>query len=420
LLANYVSATDDVAAPPAHVHDQPPAGDEPLVLIAPFAPPSATPPEKPAVPPTPTPAERWALMKLMQGTWLGVPLDSERMQITGWTDMTYTASSDHTLNGPMGFNYRANDFLLQQNWVRFERSVVTSGTEEPSFGFRSDWILPGSDYKYTLARGIFNEQLIANNGTPQTYGIDPIQFYAEAYFPTVGRGLDLKLGRMFCQYGVESNDAPSNALSSHAYTFIYDPFTQTGVMGTLKLTDAWSVQLGAILGPDVFIDQASSPYSMGSIKWAPPTGRTSVLFSFILGSGRFNQAEDFNNPNIFDLVVTHQLDSRLTYNFESLYGYQTNVPAIGTATWFGILNYLTYTFSPRLNGTARLEFFDDVQGQRTGFRGLYTAATAGLNFHLTREIIFRPELRYDYNGESRPFENHHGLFTATGDVILRW
>jgi hypothetical protein len=31
-----------------------------------------------------------------------------------------------------------------------------------------------------------------------------------------------------------------------------------------------------------------------------------------------------------------------------------------------------------------------------------------------------PELRYDYNGESRPFENERGVFTATADVILRW
>jgi hypothetical protein len=401
----------------------PPGSDEttkePLVLTAPFATAPSTPPaEQPTA--TAAAAERWALMKLMQGTWLGMPLDGERMQVTGWTDMTYTASSDRTLNGPMGFNYRANDFLLQQNWLRFERGVVTSGTTEPSFGFRSDWILPGSDYKYTLARGIFNEQLVANNGTPQTYGIDPIQFYAEVYFPTIGRGLDVKVGRYFCQYGVEANDAPSNALSSHAYTFIYDPFTHTGAMGTLKLTDAWTVMAGAILGPDVFVDRASSPYSMGYVKWAPPTGPTSAVFSVILGSGRFNRSEDFNNPNIVDLVVTHQVNSRLTYNFESLFGYQTNVPVIGTATWFGILNYFTYTLSPRLNGTTRIEFFDDAQGQRTGFRGLYTAATAGLSFRLTRAIIFRPELRFDYNGESRPFENHHGLFTATSDVLIRW
>src|SRR5262249_10364341 len=154
--------------------------------------------------------------------------------------------------------------------------VVTSGTTEPTFGFRSDTILPGSDYRFTLARGVFGSQLTANHGLPATYGIDPIQFYGEAYFPTVGRGLDLKLGRIFCQYGVEANDAPSNALLSHAYTFIYDPFTHTGIMTTLKLTDAWSIQGGAMLGSDVFIDPADEPTGMGGLKWAPPGGRDSV------------------------------------------------------------------------------------------------------------------------------------------------
>src|SRR5262249_3921836 len=151
-----------------------------------------------------------------------------------------------------------------------ERTVVTSGTTEPTFGFRSDTILPGTDYRFTLARGIFNSQLTANDGEPNTYGIDPIQFYTEAYFPTVGRGLDIKVGRMFCQYGVESTAAVDTALASHAYTFIYDPFTHTGVMATLKLTDAWSVQAGVMLGSDIFIDPADEPTAMGSVKWAPP------------------------------------------------------------------------------------------------------------------------------------------------------
>ena len=85
-----------------------------------------------------------------------------------------------------------------------------------------------------------------------------------------------------------------------------------------------------------------------------------------------------------------------------------------------MLNYLTYSFAPRLSGTTRLEFFDDFQGQRTGFAGLYTALTAGFSFRPRKDIIFRPELRYDYNEESRPYEGKHGLFTAAADVILRW
>ncbi len=295
-----------------------------------------------------------------------------------------------------------------------------TGTTTPTFGFRSDTILPGSDYRFTLARGVFDSQFTAANGQPATYGIDPIQFYLEAYFPTIGRGMDVKFGRIFCQYGVEANDAPSNALSSHAYTFIYDPFTHTGIMTTTKVTDAWSFQAGVMLGSDIFIDSADNLTSMGGFKWAPPGSRDSVLFSFIVGNGRFAQEHNFNNPEVFDLVYTHTINSRLTYNFETLFGFETNVPGIGTANWEGVLNYLTYAVSPRVSATARLEFFNDSQGQRTGFDGLYTAFTAGLTFKPTKYVWLRPEMRYDYNDESRAFENKHGLFTATMDVLLRW
>jgi hypothetical protein len=382
-------------------------------------PPAEAPPTAPAPSPTPT-LDRWLLMKSLQGTWPGWALDSQRLQISGWTDVSFTGSSDRDSNLPLGFNHRANEFLLQQNWLRVERPVVTSGTSDPTFGFRCDTILPGADYRFTVARGLFSGQLTANHGQPNLYGIDPIQFYGEAYFPTVCQGMDVKFGRVFCQYGVEANDAPSNALFSHGYTFIYDPFTHTGLMSTIKLTDTWSVQAGLMLGSDIFIDPADELTGMGSVKWAPPNGRDSVLFSVILGSGRFNQARNFHNPEVFDLVYTHKVNSRLNYTMEGLFGFTTNVPETGTAYWFGNLHYLTYDFTPRLSGTTRLEFFDDAQGQRTGFPGLYTALTAGLAFRPRKDIIIRPELRYDYNGESRPFENRHGLFTAAVDLILRW
>jgi hypothetical protein len=396
------------------------ASPPPVEITAPLLPPVVPAPAAAAPAPAPPPPDRWLLMKELQGTLPGALLDDNRLRLSGWTEVSFTASTDAHEQLPMGFNYRANDFLLQQNWLRFERTVVTSGTAEPTFGFRSDTILPGSDYRFTLPRGIFNGQLTADDGLPARYGIDPIQFYGEAYFPTVAHGLDVKVGRFFAQYGVESNDAVSNALASHAYTMIYDPFTHTGVLTTTKLTDAVSVQAGLVLGSDVFIDPADELTFIGSVKWARPDGRDSLLLSVIAGPGRFNAGRNFNNPNIIDLVYTHQFDARLAYNYETLVGYQASVPEIGTAHWFGVLNYLTYAFTPRVSGTARLEFFDDEQGQRTGFPGLYTDVTAGVTLKLRPSVIFRPELRYDYNDQSRPFENKPGLFTATADLILRW
>jgi hypothetical protein len=377
-------------------------------------------PEAPPPPPAATSPDRWLLMKALQGTYPGWLLDSQRIQVYGWTEGSFTASSARNEQLPMGFNYRANEFLLQQNWLRIERSVVTTGTSEPTYGFRFDSILPGSDYRFTLARGVFSEQLTARHGQPSTYGIDPIQFYGEANFPTVAQGLDIKVGRFFALYGVETNDAVSNALCSHAYTFIYDPFTHTGILNTFKLTNSWTVQAGLVLGSDVFIDPADEPTFVGTVKWTRSDQRANVLASAIAGSGRFNQAKAFHNPEVLDLVYTYKVDPRLNYSFESLLGYTTHVTDLGTAWWFGVLNYLTYDLTPRLSATARLEFFDDEQGQRTRFPGLYTAFTTGLSFRHRKSIVFRPELRYDYNGESRPFEGRHGLFTATTDVIMRW
>src|SRR5579864_3551178 len=107
---------------------------------------------QPSASPSPTAPDRWFFMKLLQGTWEGSLLDGNRMQISGWSDVSYTVSSDRHSNLPLGFNYIPYDLDLQQNWLRIERTVVTTGTTEPTFGFRWDTILPGTDYRFTTAR----------------------------------------------------------------------------------------------------------------------------------------------------------------------------------------------------------------------------------------------------------------------------
>ncbi len=378
----------------------------------------ASPAEAAPAKPAPTPPDRWFLMRELQGTFPGWLLDGNRMQVLGWTETAFTASTDHREQLPMGFNYRANEFHVQQDWLRIERTVDQQATT-PTFGFRFD-TLAGIDYRFTIARGLFDSQLTDNNGGPNIYGVDPVQFYAEAYLPHVGRGTDVKFGRFFAQFGVESIDTTQNILASHSYLFIYNPFTHTGLLTTTKLTDAWSMQNGIVTGSDVFVDEASNPTYIGSIKWAPPTGRSSLLYSVVLGNGRFDKKDSFHNPQIFDMVFTHKLSERLNYSLDALYGFTDNVPAIGFANWYSLTNYLTWTLSPRLSATTRLEFFDDVQGQRTNFKGLYTAVTAGVTYKPLKALSFRPEVRYDYNDETRPFENNHGVFTAAFDVLLRW
>ena len=98
-------------------------------------------------PPTPltsapvSSADRWLFMKSLQGTYPGWSLDRQRIDVQGWTDVSFTGSSVRVSNLPMGFNFRANDFLLQQNWLRIQRPVVTTATTEPTptFSFSAIW-----------------------------------------------------------------------------------------------------------------------------------------------------------------------------------------------------------------------------------------------------------------------------------------
>jgi hypothetical protein len=358
------------------------------------------------------PPDNWLLMRSLSSSTAGNFLRHNEIEIYGWTEGAFTASTASGNQLPLGFNYRANDFLLQQNWLRVERKLQTEGST-PSFGFLADTILPGSDYRFTRARGLWDSQ-------SGTYGIDPVQFYAQAYYPNVAQGLDVKAGRFFGQFGVESIAAVDTPYVSRSYAFIYNPFTHTGVLTTLQLNDAWSVQNGIVTGSDVFFDSASEPTYIGSIEYKYPDRGSSLLLSTVFGSGRFNQVEDFSNPRVFDLVYTRPISERLTYQINTLYGYQTNVPSQGTADWYSFVNYWSYAWRENLQGNCRIEFFDDVDGNRTGFEGLYTAATLGLLYQPTKSLTLRPEVRFDHNASSSPFAGQPDLFTSALDVILRW
>jgi hypothetical protein len=127
--------------------------------------------------------DRWPLMQYLQGTYPGSLLDEARINISGWAANTFTAATQPHGTLITGFTYLPDHYLLQQSWVRIDRPVNSASTE-PDIGFRIDGILPGTDYRFTLARGLLNGQLTASNGQPNLYGFDPVQFYSDLSTPT--------------------------------------------------------------------------------------------------------------------------------------------------------------------------------------------------------------------------------------------
>ena len=74
--------------------------------------------------------------------------------------------------------------------------------------------------------------------------------------------------------------------------------------------------------------------------------------------------------------------------------------------------------------------FEDTNGIRTGFDGLYTAVTYGMTYKPMPWFYIMPEVRYDHNNGSGvstvdgttagPWDGKRDLFTAAIGFIARW
>lgn len=365
------------------------------------------------------PPSKYLLEQTLAGTRLGNILSNRGITVYGWTQMSYNVSTASGSNAPVFMIDRANEFLLNQNYLVVAKSLDTS-KKEFQWGWQTDWIVPGSDARTTLPRGLWNDQLTRNNGGPVLYPIDPYQFYAQAYLPNVGQGTTVKVGRFATHCSYELVQAVDTPFVSRAYMFQYNPFTHTGVWATTQLNDTWSVSYGAATGNDTFIDPANRFTFLGQIRWAPKDGKTSVLFNTSISDADYNAAEAFPFYNYYGLLVIHKFTDDLTYVLDSAYSHVNDVPNIGLANWYGAANYLIYAVNKKLSTTLRAEVFDDPQGFRTGSKGLYTEATWGFAWSPIRSLMIRPSVRYDFNGYSRPFEGDHSLWTGAIEAIVRW
>ncbi len=364
--------------------------------------------------------EKYLLERTIEGTRFGEILNNRGIKIYGWTQMSYSPSTASGSNAPIFMNDRANEFVLNQNYLVAEKTLDTS-KDCFQWGWRMDWILPGTDYRTTLPRGLWNGQLTRNNGGPELYGIDPFQFYTQAYLPGIGDGTTVKFGRFATHVGYELVQAADTPFVSRSYMFQYNPFTHTGVYASTALGDNWTVGYGASTGTDSFLDERVNRFTfLGALKWAPKDGDTSAALNVVLTDPSFNAAQNFQVYNFYNLVVTQKLGEKLSYVLDAGYAHMDNVPGIGYADWYGAAQYLNYAHCDNVTSTLRFELFNDSTGIRTGFEGLYTAVTYGLALKPMPGVMIRPFARYDNNNQTEVWEGNQNVFTGGLDVILRW
>jgi hypothetical protein len=93
------------------------------------------------------------------------------------------------------------------------------------------------------------------------------------------------------------------------------------------------------------------------------------------------------------------------------------------------LEYLNYRWTDLDNISFRGEFYDDMQGQRTGTKTRYTDFGIGWQHWFSPQVYVRPEFTYYHSYDAPAFNgnanagvtpNHHDAFIAAADVIWKF
>jgi len=380
----------------------------------------ATPAEAPKEEPPATPPTVYALEKALTGTSLGTLLDKRGIKINGWVELSYNAGTASDQNNPVFMTDTANGFQMNQHFLSINKSVDTS-KKEVQYGFGVDLILPGTDARTTLVRGLFDGQVTNPNHAPKLYPIDPYQIYGTVFLPNAGpQGTTVKVGRFATHLEYEVVQAPDTPFITRSLLFQYNPFTHTGFYATMPLSDNWTISNGLATGNDVFIDQAAQPTYIGQLKYAPKDGKTQVLLGTSITNPRYNERLSFNQYNVYNLQVIQKLTDKLTYVLDTAFSHEDNIPDVGSANWYGAVQYLNYQHTEKLASNFRFELFEDSKGVRTGSAGLYTGVTYGVTYKPIDSVIVRPSVLYMNNNRNAHFEGNQNLVTASLDVILRY
>jgi hypothetical protein len=390
------------------------------------------------------------LMVALGNTELGKAMNDAHVQVYGWINPGGNLSTNTVKPGgnyPVSYDYTPNTVQLDQAVVYFERLPDTVQNDHFDWGFRFSAIY-GVDYRYTTAYGLFSYQLLNHNSVN---GYDFPMEYVDLYFPVI-QGLNVRIGRFISIPDIEAQLAPNNYTYVHSLTYTFDNYTNTGILGSLALTKNWILQLGLVAGTDTMPwnigarianldpnpifpgstmpkDPGAQPSFTGGLRWTSDSGKDAV---YLVANGINSGAWGYDNLQWIGATYYHKFNDQWHISFETYNTHENNVPNLnnpvaaaavaGGGTPFSpqftpfnapnaalcnsttvltctsdqqaFLVYVNYSPNKLNNFTLRTEYFDDMEGQRTGIKTQYVDAALSWQHWLSPQIELRPEIGY--------------------------
>ena len=430
------------------------------------------------------------LMTAISNTSVGSWMNDNHIQVYGWLNAGGNLSTNTVKGGnaPAAYSYNPNTVQLDQAVVYIERLPDTVQKDHVDWGFRVAPIY-GENYRYTTAYGLWSSQLLNQNNNN---GFDIPMAYGEVFIPQVMDGLMIRFGRYISIPDIEAQLAPNNYMYSHSMTYTFDNYTNTGVIANLALNKNWILQAGITVGTEAMPwhvgstlpnlapnalfpnatfkqDPGAMPTGTLGVRWTSDSGNDDVN---VVANGINNGTWGYNNLQWYGMTYYHKFNDKWHISFEMYDEHQSNVPnqlnnlvANQNGTGFfqqggtpfspqympfnspflaqcansallsctaevrAALTYVNYRVSALDNISYRLEYFDDMQGQRTGTKTAYLETGIGWQHWFSPQIEIRPEVSFykslngfAFNGNSNlgvPANKNTAIIGAA-DIIIHF
>jgi hypothetical protein len=205
-------------------------------------------------------------------------------------------------------------------------------------------------------------------------------------------------GKFVTPLGFEVIETKEDWNYSRGLLFTYAvPFYHMGLRAKYAFNDTYSLTGYLVNGWDNVVDDNTGKTYGLSFAWTP-NQKFTLSQNYMTGP----EQPDSNHGwrSLSDTVISYSPTPRLSLALNYDYGSGDREPASGRpVVWTGVASYIRYAFNERYALATRYEYFDDVDGFRTGTAQHVNEFTTTFERRLARDLIVRLEFRRDVANE---------------------
>ena len=371
----------------------------------------------------PTPLNKVGILK---GLIFG---DNEKppINISGWADFDYTYRSTGPGQNNIApvMNRFGDEFLTRQLGIYLSKST----TQELSWGFNAIFI-GGSDAAFLgpTAGGWAN--------TNPRFGSQFTDLNLTAHLPILTEGgLDIKAGRQTTCLGPMGALPWQRPFDSSDYAWYnMEEGRYTGVSTVLHVNKQLDIYNGIEIGGwgVFYANQTHNVDYLGQINyWLDEDAKKTKVWTTLL-TGPTSFTGSGLNTTVFEVGILHNynerwyqiLDSQMVWSKAPIFG---PVPVGYDERAYDVYTYVGYHLNCHWDVTARAEWYydEDGGGYAGGFgtpKTNYYEFTFGPNYHPTKWLELRPEIRYDHasNPAFGASFNHKDQLSLTFEALFKF